>query len=138
MDMTVYPDFDVDAELDRAQSHVDYHKAQVRYYESQVAHLKRARAEKQELQRMYGDREVAYDDAEIDVSYLNDGSAADYEVAYGDERDAQFYEVGANGEMVASSEEEVADDLDQDETEYLTEVDYARHMDEPAPDPSYV
>lgn len=31
MDMTVYPDFDVNAELDRAMSNVEYHKAQVRY-----------------------------------------------------------------------------------------------------------
>lgn len=72
MDMTVYPDFDVNAELDRAVSNVEYHKAQVRYFENQVKHLKRARDEQMELQRVYGRQDVEFDASEIDVSFIAD------------------------------------------------------------------
>ena len=109
MDMTVYPDFDVDAELDRAYANIDYHKAQVRYYENQVAHLKRARDEQHELQRMYGDRRVTYDVSAVsdpDVGYI-----ADHQVKH-------------DAPVLTSAD--------------LDEVDFARYVEDEEPEPGYV
>lgn len=111
MDMTVYPDFDVKAELDRAQSNVDYHKAQVRYFESQVKHLKRARDEQMELQRVYGTREVEFDASDIDVSYISDARI-----------DPRAPELDVR-------------DLPEEE---LVEIDLSRYLPEDEPDPGYV
>lgn len=110
MDMTVYPDFDVDAELERAQANIDYHRAQVRYFESQVKHLKRAQDEQMERQRMYTDvsrHAVAFDASDVEVSYIADVQVHEDAPRLG------------------------PDDLDE-------EVDFARYTIDDEPEPSWV
>lgn len=53
MDLNVYPDFDIDAELARAEASVSYHEAQADYFRAQIKHLRKAKDEQMELQRQY-------------------------------------------------------------------------------------
>lgn len=68
MDMNIYPDFDVDAELKRAESSVAYHDSQAEYFRSQVKALRKAKAEQMEMQFVYDDDVPVINDDRFELS----------------------------------------------------------------------